>query len=790
MRPPISQAAAACSNLEDSTFEVIPDDNVIVMSDDEGGHTESLASTDDYTDNDTSSLCCTEDEHDEEDAEGVGSDLREGTFEFFAPQHGQIGVEPGRPLVTQRPKTVSTPSKSAVSRNLGLPSRAEATLWKDEQEIEVFDRSNVPTIFRELCMPSLKIVRHLTRSDRLLRPSDPFRIWYFGEPDQKTAILDKIGSALYVGRSSNSSSQYSSDGTVKYNVTPVSSFTRDVALLPSSGIDLYVTECTVQNIEAGSNTTEAAVVLLLDDNVQLEIASDGSMRVCPPSAEETFQLPDLSVFCHTPPYQCMEENYSHDLISMARDAITSIGLPTLDVSSASTLPTLGESLKFGPGSLYMSLEGEASLDGSSQTIACFPISVQRLREMDPTVLNQHLEHITSLPSGERSQDTQKPSSVSKVLLSTVRKIFISDVFRAGVFTAAVLPLALWLTYTSWIFHFQSSLPLMNKFQSPLPIVAQTPLDSSKTLWVASSETSLAASVASQPTTSSLSSLVPLNAENGVGHPLWDTLRDLIHPPGQFEVEITGDCQLTITPPKWIRGSKQIHKARITVTRGLRVVYTAVTDISKLANSIEIPQSEANGALNVTIRTILKPIAEQTVEVTFPTSKKLSALSSFLEELHLGSPAQQDIGGSQHPPTSQPEQPIKDIRSSLWSMSNLSKVAIASLQENGHLATAEAQRLAASTAKTASISATTIADRLHRYTSLYSSWGITQVSRSVACVAKSKLVANARQNAKQLSHKLSISKPIGTQPNTTATFSEERTPGFIRSIMAWRKKPEA
>ncbi|KAF2838297.1 hypothetical protein M501DRAFT_993141 [Patellaria atrata CBS 101060] len=610
------------SNLEESSYEVLGDS--AFLTDDDGATTESLASIDGHTPEDTLSIADTDfsDSRAAEDTEEESED------------EDQLSFLPHDSLTNQTPTDSAMTMRAAVLQSTSSIKFDEPNKVRRAQEVVV--RHTIRTVDRlSTSSPEaptrLNLVVKQTLSDKMLVLDKPFRILFVGGQFTHWArqdILAKIASALATGASQSKAPEPQRDRSSRFSVFPIpfsakGATSPEVELIDSSGIELIVDDCTgiVPGDPVGLDATRFDLII----NGQARSIYPVGRNVKEKKTEvlDKGQVPDLAVFGYIPPELLPEDltdRHDESWYPTVRKILKDIQVPTLDVTLSDSMDDIFhiQNYSHDPRALHMSVETGAGYE-PHEKLEEFPVSLPVLLGIDAGQLNRHLacltgltdekmKHISSWDSKERIKSAEK--YMNKKLTAALNSIS-PQYWRI---LAVFLLFALSLMVRSAVLSRTASVAIVESQKVHTVVTSSTVLSSSispttQTVPPPLPFSSLTVTKSGNAETKSLSK----SFEKSLGHPNSKHFEPPQNNSNEFEVLLVGDQYVILTPPK--RFAK-LKKAPTIHARALRDGAEIPSSI-KLVESVylvELPPEESYGTVTLNIWTASKPLLNQTFEI--------------------------------------------------------------------------------------------------------------------------------------------------------------------------------
>jgi hypothetical protein len=590
----------AGSTLGDSSYDLLGD-GVMDMSDDEA-HTESIASTDGPTPDDTS------DDFSDDDVEYEtgGRGLQDSTYSSHGehPEH-QTQVHPilsgEDSSLTEVPPYLSG---SMSSRHFTLHERAtgnvDVTQGSSVIKSSAGYTDELPLVFDRYGCKEIRLSVKAALSQQPLTAPDAYRILYIGSGKwAEGTITSKIGAALAAYPNTSKTVM------VRGQVEPY-------APVP------HADRCA--KIEVHNSRGKSHVLAIMEDGRQLKFGSGMSAH--------SPDRPDLVVICHP---SVLDHTADKQDLASAKEVFEHEAIPCIE---------LAETNPFGAGSsvdentsLRICVEGRDNPSTNYELKEVLPLDIHQFDQLEPSQLNRHLALIS--PHLATAQGTKAP---------TARTSWLSDKSKASTKkVGSHLHWARWLASAILLFALVPALlqgtaylPMLyqkvSQIQSVSPAVSETQSLMFTITPIAAVSPSAAHSPLSFPTS------IPAALQGGL---------TLVPPQqkqpdrklkaksdqvGGFEIQTTGDHQFVLRPSKAFSSSRKKPQLQIQVSHQSEGVPARYNRTITGEYIVDLEQQYRFDKFNVSITTHSKPLLRQSFEVMLGHNK--STLDQLLDTAKL------------------------------------------------------------------------------------------------------------------------------------------------------------
>lgn len=572
----------AGSALDDSTFELLGD-SLIETSDDEA-HTESIASTDDCTPEDSSDFS--------DDDVDYGTDtheLQHSTSSVHAEALEQHDVRSFHTTedstLTEVPTYVGDGGDSPKIK-LDEQPREDSGVSQGTKVIRSFpDETGILyPVFGQYECSQVRLVIKAALSHESIPTPDSYRILYIGMPDKwvEDVITSKISAAL----------------------TACPNTSRSIMVqgqLEPYGPIMHVYRCTDTRVLSKDNEP-ARIALSLDNGKKLTF---GSGR-----ASSSEHRPDLVVFCHPSAPRSITDAKEY---ASARQVFDREMVPYLEMTSIRHYGYGAPS--YDSKSLSVCMEGRNDPKADFELKEVLPIDHYTFSDLEPSQINRHLALISPhmLTPTNKNPQTVRVGDAWK----TYKKRFQTE--PVGPAKMLVLFTVLAAMVTSYFFSPVLIPMLLGSRRS----IEAGPSDSAPYMDLCTSRpspamtSSNAFSVSSPPSITNRArdlTLIPPQAKPRKQAKKKD--EKLFY----FEVETISDHQFKLTPPKELLNARKKPQLQIQVSRESDAVPIRFNRTISGVYIVDLEQQYPFSSFNVSIASYSKPLIQQTFEVALGHNK--------------------------------------------------------------------------------------------------------------------------------------------------------------------------
>lgn len=575
------------SSLDDSTYELLGE-SLLETSDDEA-HTESIASTDGPTPDDTSDFS------DDDNDYGAGDKSLQDSIHS---SHAEISEEhPYLPPTTSAEDSALTEvpaymdgSDSTWQIRLDEQSTEEPGVMHGSRVIKSLpnDASALPQVLSQYGSAQVRLVVKAVLSQRSIPTPDSYRILYIGMPEKwlEDIITSQIGAAL------TASPSISKSVMVRGQIEPY-------------GPVIHVYRCKEIHTFA-EREKPSHVLVILDDGQQLKfgpgIGSNSSGR------------PDLVVFCH-PTIPSTPDDVQE--FASASEVFVGENIPCIDLAQARPY---GEGAPtYDSTSLRVCMEGRDDMNADYELKEVLPLDHYTFSQLDPSQLNRHLAfispHLLSAPDMRHDTRTSRSwiANSFDVFVKKSRRQWhlVKKMLLVMVVFALVPALLQGSTYAPMLFQKSLVSELHSSISSKAPVLSSTITSSALTshtvvpFSLAPSERSASRDLTIVPTQEIMPKQQPVKKGEKVG---------------VFDIERTGDHQFVLRPSKEFANSRKKPQLQIQVSRESKAVPARYNRTVSGEYVVDLEQEYTVGTFNVSITTHSKPLLRQVFEITLGRHK--------------------------------------------------------------------------------------------------------------------------------------------------------------------------
>jgi hypothetical protein len=585
------------SSLDDSSYDLLGD-GVMDMSDDDEAHTESIASTDGPTPDDTS------DDFSDDDVEYEAGDnhLQNSSYSSHGDtQEQQTHVHPilsgEDSSLTEVPPYLSG---SMSSRHFILHEQNTGNTNVSQGSSVIKSSAGytdeLPPVFDRYGCKEIRLsVKAALSKDPLATP-DAYRILYIGSGKwAEGTITSKICAALAAYPSTSKSVM------VRGHIEPY-------APVP------HADRCA--KMEIHKSREKIHVLAIMEDGRQLMFGSG----LCAHSPDR----PDLVVLCHP---SVLDNTADKQDLASAKEVFQREEIPCLE---------LAETNPFGAGSsvdentsLRVCVEGRDNPNTDYELKEVLPLDIHQFDQFEPSQLNRHLALIS--PHLAKAQGTKAAASArtswfgDKIKTSTKRmpspwpwaKVLAS----AFVLFALVPALLLGTAYTPMLYQkvsqsqsVSSAVPETQNVTSTITPIASVSPTAARYPFLCSS----GASEAPRGLT-----VIPPQPKQVTQKPKAKNDQD-----GGFEIQTTGDHQFVLRPSKAFNSNRKKPQLQIQVSQRSQEVSARYNRTTTGEYIVDLEHQYRFDKFNVSIATHSKPLVRQSFEVMLGHNK--STLDQLLD----------------------------------------------------------------------------------------------------------------------------------------------------------------
>ncbi|CAO2651940.1 Nn.00g002230.m01.CDS01 [Neocucurbitaria sp. VM-36] len=575
------------SSLDDSTYELLGD-SILETSDDEA-HTESIASTDGPTPDDTSDFS--------DDDSVYESGHRDVNNSIHSSQAGATEQYPAlHPMASGEDSTLTEVPPhmegSETSRKIKLqeqPTEGNDVISGSKVIKSVpNDISELPQVMNRYGCSQVRLVVRAALSQRPIPTPESYRILYIGMPEKwmEDAITSQIGATLAASPSVSRSVMVRGGQIEPYG--PV----------------IHVYHCAELHTFA-EHEKQSHVLIILDDGTQLKFG--------PGLTSHLEDKPDLVVFCHpTVPGSATDiQEFASAGEVFGRESIPCINL-------AKARPYGDGANAYDSKSLRVCVEGRDDSDTDYELKEVLPLDYFTFSELDPAQLNRHLALISPHLFPEADTNTQMP-----------RRSFVGD--TCGAFVKTVRSQWRLIKMLIPLMVVFALVPACLQGTAYAPILLQKPLNG---------EIHSSISVQHPVMTPSIASTI-LTSQTGIAvspiPSVRSAARDLTLVPPQakplkrasekkdgkvdgFDIQASGDHQFVLRPSKGFASNRKTPQLQIQVSCESKAVRARYNRTMSGEYVVDLEQTYPVSTFNVSIRTYSKPLLRQSFQITLGQDK--------------------------------------------------------------------------------------------------------------------------------------------------------------------------
>ncbi|KAI4627120.1 uncharacterized protein J4E87_004462 [Alternaria ethzedia] len=587
----------AGSSLDDSSYDLLGD-GVMDMSDDEA-HTESIASTDGPTPDDTS------DDFSDDDVEYEAGEhhLQDSTYSSHGEsQEQQTHVHPilsgEDSSLTEVPPYLSG---SMSSRHFVLQEQdtgsSDVSHGSSVIKSSAGYTDELPPVFDRYGCKEIRLsVKAALSKDPLATP-DAYRILYIGSGKwAEGTITSKICAALAAYPSASKSVM------VRGHIEPY-------APVP------HADRCA--KMEIHKSREKRHVLAIMEDGRQLMFGSGLSTH--------SSDRPDLVVLCHP---SVLDSTADKQDLASAKEVFERETIPCIELAETNPFGA-GTSVDENTTSLRACVEGRDNPNTDYELKEVLPLDIHQFDQLEPSQLNRHLALISphlAKAQGTRAASTARTSWFSDKTKTSTKKMGspwpIAKLLASAFVLFALIPaLLMGAAYTPMLYQ------KVSQGRSVSPAVSEIQNNTTTITPVAS----VSPSAARYPDSSRSSlvhearglTVVPSQPKQAIQKPKAKNSQA-----GGFEIQITGDHQFVLRPSKSFNSNRKKPQLQVQVSRHSQEVPARYNRTTTGEYIVDLDQQYRFNKFNVSIATHSKPLLRQSFEVMLGHNK--STLDQLLD----------------------------------------------------------------------------------------------------------------------------------------------------------------
>ncbi|KAI4672918.1 uncharacterized protein J4E78_001421 [Alternaria triticimaculans] len=587
----------AGSSLDDSSYDLLGD-GVMDMSDDEA-HTESIASTDGPTPDDTS------DDFSDDDVEYEAGEhhLQDSTYSSHGEsQEQQTHVHPilsgEDSSLTEVPPYLSG---SMSTRHFVLQEQhtgsSDVSHGSSVIKSSAGYTDELPPVFDRYGCKEIRLsVKAALSKDPLATP-DAYRILYIGSGKwAEGTITSKICAALAAYPSASKSVM------VRGHIEPY-------APVP------HADRCAKMEIQ--KSREKRHVLAIMEDGRQLMFGSGLSAH--------SSDRPDLVVLCHP---SVLDSTADKQDLASAKEVFERETIPCIKLAETNPFGA-GSSVDENTTALRVCVEGRDNPNTDYELKEVLPLDIHQFDQLEPSQLNRHLALIS--PHLAKAQGTKAASTARKSWFSDKTKTSTKKMgspwptakllASAFVLFALIPALLMGAAYTPMLYQ------KVSQGRSVSPAVSEIQNNTATITPVAS----VSPSAARYPDLSRSSmvhearglTVVPVQPKQAPQKPKAKNSQA-----GGFEIQITGDHQFVLRPSKSFNSNRKKPQLQVQVSRQSQEVPAHYNRTTTGEYIVDLDQQYRFDKFNVSIATHSKPLLRQSFEVMLGHNK--STLDQLLD----------------------------------------------------------------------------------------------------------------------------------------------------------------
>ncbi|KAI4659933.1 uncharacterized protein J4E79_005735 [Alternaria viburni] len=587
----------AGSSLDDSSYDLLGD-GVMDMSDDEA-HTESIASTDGPTPDDTS------DDFSDDDVEYEAGEhhLQDSTYSSHGEsQEQQTHVHPilsgEDSSLTEVPPYLSG---SMSSRHFVLQEQdtgsSDVSHGSSVIKSSAGYTDELPPVFDRYGCKEIRLsVKAALSKDPLATP-DAYRILYIGSGKwAEGTITSKICAALAAYPSASKSVM------VRGHIEPY-------APVP------HADRCA--KMEIHKSREKRHVLAIMEDGRQLMFGSGLSTH--------SSDRPDLVVLCHP---SVLDSTADKQDLASAKEVFERETIPCIELAETNPFGA-GSSVDENTTTLRVCVEGRDNPNTDYELKEVLPLDIHQFDQLEPSQLNRHLALISphlAKARGTKAASTARKSWFSDKTKTSTKKMgspwpTAKLLASAFVLFALIPALLMGAAYTPMLYQ------KVSQGRSVSPAVSE--IQSNTTTITPAASVSPSAARYPDSCRSSLVhearglTVVPSQPKQATQKPKAKNSQA-----GGFEIQITGDHQFVLRPSKSFNSNRKKPQLQVQVSRHSQEVPAHYNRTTTGEYIVDLDQQYRFDKFNVSIATHSKPLLRQSFEVMLGHNK--STLDQLLD----------------------------------------------------------------------------------------------------------------------------------------------------------------
>ena len=624
----------AGSSIGDSAYDFL-DDRSAATTDDEGSANLTLSfSSSDRGESETPVIEQSQASALVRGPEDDGEDTTEDNQGSHVLQGGEWGIK------FQEPELVNNNGNDyvEVSHILRVLGNLEVDDYMRKTSIDNFSRQT-------------NLVLRQGMANHTLKPDRPFRLLFVGDFKAKDVIMQKLGSAL--AASSESSCPASISSLSRFSVVPISSFgeTRsqspEVMLVDSVGLEMSVEDCSDACFLGKGDVMDPVCLRLSNGKIIRSAWSSSESRFAITCSSGDWEVPDLAVFyLSETDSKATKSTHRFTRSFMCRHKIS-----CLCISQTQSPSDQAESFVIDTMTPHLCLEPDSLGQERRQIVKRLPIDLSTFLELDARQLNKNLACFASIRRAQNASNQKIVTQERKVeaarfaangeygekatTFSTTWSTLKHEAYvrwseqRLSVITTVVL-LSLLLALPDLLSLHTGQKTLgtstgYNVCTDSMGPEAGTPNSKEASPRIIDSARSRLTTALATSTTSALMQIPTPKLQ-----PVVDSNTDLAaflldshaltpNNSAKFKVHVVGDRHVVLRPPRWFMRYRKAPKLYFDIMRQNEAVDYELLMLFDGVYALKLPQEEAYGTVNITVRTTSKPRINESFQVEFPAT---------------------------------------------------------------------------------------------------------------------------------------------------------------------------
>ena len=436
----------------------------------------------------------------------------------------------------------------------------------------------------------------------------PFRILYWGDDEQKDAILHKIATALAVSDASREA-HASDPGPSKFGIFPIPSITQgeapQVFLIDSSGITLELEE-----VRSVSSHPENRMNGLLEITLQSGLTVNSSRRGNTYKHSENWILPDIAILgisCEEDPHQVRERG-------TLRTYLDRHGIPSLSITEEPLLEDSPDLTSIYHALPHLCFQQEILDQPRATLLRRAPVDLQRFLRLDAGQLNRSLACVFE----PEKAGYFKPQLYENLVL--LRK-YVSDRLTGQIphtwlaklqsLVLVLLVVAASVAVASFATSTISPISGDNYLsQEPgAPAEESSPISTRVSEPIRTTQ-SLSPKISTTEAESNRFKHTPSDSPTQVGK--FSISQDL----GLISAQRLGDRHIVVKVPQSLANTRPAPVVQFSLSRGNSAVEYSISHLSDHVYTVQVSDQEAHGPLSLNVWTTSQPKLNKSIQVNF------------------------------------------------------------------------------------------------------------------------------------------------------------------------------